>query len=145
MQRLIYTSSARHNLKAPHITDILTTSRENNRKAGVTGLLIYHEGTFLQVLEGDKAVLDALYARIRRDWRHSDCKMLLNECVTGRAFAGWSMLYRLGEDMDARHVRQLRDIRSAVESCETGDFASHPMLSVFLRAFLSNLRMHDAA
>lgn len=145
MKRIIYISSARHNLKPPHINDILASSRENNRKAGITGLLVLHEGIFLQVLEGPEDPVSETYARISRDWRHTDCRILFDEPVVERAFAEWSMAYRLGDDLQKRQIRQLNDIQSVVKSCRTGQFSDHPSLNVFLRAFLSSFRLLDAA
>ncbi|MEQ9315700.1 MAG: BLUF domain-containing protein [Henriciella sp.] len=145
MKRIIYISSARHNLKPPHINDILAASRENNRRDQITGLLVYHEGVFLQVLEGATDQVQQVYARIARDWRHTDCRVLFDEPIVERAFAEWSMAYRLGAELEARQVRQLNDIQSVVKSCKTGQYADHPSLNVFLRAFLSSFRLLDAA
>lgn len=145
MKRIIYTSSARHNLKPAHITDILAASRDNNRAHQVTGLLVYHEGVFLQVLEGPTDKVEQVYAKIARDWRHTNCRVLFDEPIVERAFAEWIMAYRLGAELEARQIRQLNDIQSVVKSCKTGQYGDHPALSVFLRAFLSSFRLLDAA
>ena len=145
MQRLIYTSSARYNLKPSHINDILGHARANNRNVGITGLLVFHEGVFLQVLEGEHSTLTQLYARIRRDWRHTDCKALLAEPVAARMFPDWTMAYRPGEALEAMQTRLLGDIMSVVGSCKSGEFEDQPMLNVYLRAFLASVRIRDAA
>lgn len=69
MQRLIYTSIARRQMSQRDIDRILMTSRLYNEISGITGLLVYHEKRFLQVLEGPIVELDKVYDRIRRDYR----------------------------------------------------------------------------
>lgn len=145
MKRLIYVSTARHTLKTSHIDDILSASRDNNRKAGITGLLVFHDGVFFQVLEGEAADVSAVFEKISRDWRHSGCRVLFDEPVVSRAFGDWSMAFRLGADLQGAQVRQLQDIRDVISKSRDGDFASSPALDVFLRAFLANFRMLDAA
>ena len=100
---------------------------------------------FLQVLEGEHSTLTQLYARIRRDWRHTDCKALLAEPVAARMFPDWTMAYRPGEALEAMQTRLLGDIMSVVGSCKSGEFEDHPMLNVYLRAFVTSVRMRDAA
>ncbi|MGB3626193.1 MAG: BLUF domain-containing protein [Henriciella sp.] len=145
MKRIIYLSSARHNLKPPHIKDILTVSRENNRKADMTGLLVFHDSVFLQVLEGPDEAVSETYARIERDWRHTDCRVLFDEPVVERAFAEWAMAYKIADDLEARQIRQLNDIQTVARTCKAGEYADHPSLDVFLRAFLASFRLLNAA
>ncbi len=145
MKRLIYISTARHALKTSHIDDILATSRENNRKLCITGLLVFHDGIFFQVLEGDAAKVSSLYNGINRDWRHTGCRVLFDEPVVSRAFGDWSMAFRLGAELQGTQVRQLQDIRQVAAESRDGNFAGNPALDVFLRAFLANFRMLDAA
>jgi hypothetical protein len=76
---LAYESQASVPLTAPDLLDLLGQSRENNAQSGVTGILLYRHGTFLQVLEGPHAAVDALYATIARDPRHRDVSTVLVE------------------------------------------------------------------
>ena len=90
MQRIAYFSSAATDGPA-ELSAILESSRRNNAALGVTGLLCHHDGSFLQFLEGDAGVLEALYGRIRRDRRHKDLVRILDEQAATRAFGDWSM------------------------------------------------------
>ena len=58
---------------------------------GASGLLVYHGGAFLQVLEGLEAALNSLYAIIDDDPRHMNCRLLLRTEISEREFGEWSM------------------------------------------------------
>ena len=70
---------------------ILKKSKANNPKAGITGVLCLSEGIFMQVLEGGRNAVSALYNRIANDARHSEVALLNYEEIAERHFAGWSM------------------------------------------------------
>ena len=70
---------------------VLRQSQANNPKCGVTGLLCFSGSVFLQVLEGGRDRVNALYRRICADARHTDVVLLVYEEVNERRFGGWSM------------------------------------------------------
>lgn len=76
------------------IIDILNVSRVNNARLGVTGLLIYHEGSIIQILEGEKEVLYTLYNKIIKDTRHKAIIKVLDFSITERNFREWSMGFK---------------------------------------------------
>ena len=91
--RLIYSSEAAPGLAAAELEVMLAESRVRNRAHCITGVLVFVEGAFLQILEGEKdAVLD-LMQRIERDSRHRGIKVFYEEAVEERAFTSWSMAY----------------------------------------------------
>ena len=67
---LVYVSMAQEKMSKEDLLDILAQSREANAKAGITGMLLYKDGNFMQALEGEETAVRALYARICRDPRH---------------------------------------------------------------------------
>ena len=73
------------------IVEILGESQRNNARDGLTGLLLSHDGWFLQVLEGDRGRIAMLMARLARDPRHTDIQVLAEGEAPDRAFADWSM------------------------------------------------------
>lgn len=89
--RLLYASRAKSKPTPKVIEAILESSRKHNPKNGITGLLCHDNATFLQVLEGGRDVVNALYNEIARDPRHEDVTVLHYEEVTERRFAGWTM------------------------------------------------------
>ena len=93
MQRIIYVSTARKQPSRETIMDILAKSRRNNKRDGLTGLLIAGGQRFLQVLEGGSSGLDAAYARISDDPRHFALVQLERTPILARSFPDWQMGY----------------------------------------------------
>jgi hypothetical protein len=89
--RLMYASRAVPAVDQEELLAILKKSKANNPKAGVTGVLCFSEGVFMQVLEGGRGAVNKLYNRIVADARHSDVLLLNYEEIAERRFAGWSM------------------------------------------------------
>lgn len=99
---LVYTSSASQPFRETALEQLLTECRRNNATADVTGMLLYRSGRFIQVLEGVADAVRGLAERIRRDPRHHDMRVLLEERVSQRRFPDWTMGYRaLREGGDA--------------------------------------------
>jgi hypothetical protein len=91
--RLIYSSAAAPGLAAAQLEEMLAESRIRNRAHGITGVLVFVEGAFLQILEGQKAEVLKLMERIELDPRHSGVKVFYEEEVAECAFESWSMAY----------------------------------------------------
>lgn len=77
----------------PHVARILQSSRINNAKIDVGGVLFYGDGHFFQCLEGDKTAVHTLLERLHRDERHTDVKVVSEKPVQVRRFDDWSMKY----------------------------------------------------
>ena len=89
--RLMYASRAAESVNHDELVAILKQSKAYNPAAGVTGVLCFSGGIFLQVLEGGRAPLNALYNRIVQDARHREVTLLSYEEIGERCFAGWAM------------------------------------------------------
>ena len=89
--RLMYASRAAAAVDQEALLAIVRKSKANNPAVGVTGVLCFSEGIFLQVLEGGRSAVNRLYNRIASDPRHSDVELLCYEEIGERRFAGWSM------------------------------------------------------
>ncbi|MDO9404974.1 MAG: BLUF domain-containing protein [Polaromonas sp.] len=88
--RLLYASRAAD--ASPAATEaILAKSRSHNPACGITGILCYGGGIFLQALEGGRSQVSALYGTIQNDERHKDVELLHYEEITERRFGGWTM------------------------------------------------------
>lgn len=94
MFSLTYVSTATVHFTRSQLQDLLIKSRSNNEALGITGLLLFKDGNFMQTLEGDEPAVRALYDKIANDSRHSGSSILLIEHPTGRAFGEWAMAYR---------------------------------------------------
>lgn len=91
MRCIVYLSLETRRMARADILDILRVSRVNNTVREVTGMLMYYDGVFLQVLEGDAERIEALMTVLRHDRRHRDMRVLLDEPIAQRHFAEWSM------------------------------------------------------
>jgi hypothetical protein len=89
--RLMYASRAVDTTAEADLALILQQSKKNNPGVGVTGVLCFSAGIFLQVLEGGRNAVSALYNKIAADPRHKDVVLLRYEEIDERSFGGWSM------------------------------------------------------
>ncbi|MEL6268496.1 MAG: BLUF domain-containing protein [Chloroflexota bacterium] len=136
---LIYGSTATHAMSNQDLTDIMTTSEQNNYLREVTGILLYKGGNFLQVLEGEAEVVDALYATITRDPRHRSVSLIYRRSILEREFGNWSMgFYNLDEPPPV----DLPGYNDFLQQPITADaFEENPSkVQVFLRNFKEMMR-----
>jgi hypothetical protein len=88
--RLLYASRA-IDPSSDAIEAILTQSRQYNPTSGITGILCYGGGIFLQAIEGGRMPVSELYGHIQKDTRHKDVVLLHYEEIAERRFGGWTM------------------------------------------------------
>jgi hypothetical protein len=88
--RLLYASRA-VDAHPETIDSILSQSRQFNPTCGITGILCYGGGIFLQAIEGGRQAVSDLYGHIQKDARHQDVVLLHYEEITERRFGGWTM------------------------------------------------------
>lgn len=93
MYSLIYVSTAVRLLDNNELLEILRTSRKNNIENNVTGLLLYKEGNFLQILEGEEADVKFIFEKIKKDTRHTDIIIIFEEPTETREFDNWQMAF----------------------------------------------------
>src|SRR5215204_5278092 len=102
--QLIYVSTAPTSLSETDVADIVQTSRENNSREGLTGLLVYNGLNFMQALEGPKGALTDRFRAISADPRHNGVVTVVWKELVEREFPDWSMGYeRLNPDEPERH------------------------------------------
>lgn len=98
--RALYVSRAQGPQTGTVTANILATAQAHNRQHGITGVLCQGQGLYVQVLEGDRAGVNRLYAGILRDRRHHDVQLLSFEDITTRRFPDWSMAHVVLPDGD---------------------------------------------
>ena len=91
MHHIVYQSSAVGQPTTAELRFLLKQSRMNNSQLGITGLLLYGAEEFLQVLEGEEAVVQQMYATIQADYRHTHITTLSDGPIKARVFSDWSM------------------------------------------------------
>ncbi|MDT3405204.1 BLUF domain-containing protein [Mucilaginibacter terrae] len=94
MKYLVYISTASHLLNEDELLEILQTSRKNNEENNLTGMLLYGEGVFIQVLEGEEDALAKTYHSIERDDRHRSILKMTEGTITERNFPDWRMGFK---------------------------------------------------
>ena len=90
---LVYSSSATEDFSQAELSALLDQAQQKNTQCGITGMLIYYQREFMQVLEGDKAVVLTLYKSICHDGRNRQNYLMWEEPITQRQFGSWSMAY----------------------------------------------------
>jgi hypothetical protein len=102
--QLIYVSSATHPLSDGELEKILESSVRHNTTSNITGMMLYSEGNFLQVLEGSEATVEETYRRICQDPRHTNFFLISKEEIPQREFSAWQMGFRRLSKLDAENT-----------------------------------------
>lgn len=93
--QLCYASTTTGEMHRDDLLDLLAYARKRNAADGVTGLLLFQDGHFLQVLEGDPGPVRAAFKRICDDQRHTKIVVLFQELVSERQYPDWSMGFQV--------------------------------------------------
>lgn len=93
LESLVYVSSAVRLLSPAEIEYLLKRARERNQEHGITGLLLYIGGNFMQYIEGPADHLDTVYQIIVDDPQHTGIILISREPIAQRQFGDWSMAY----------------------------------------------------
>lgn len=91
--RIVYVSEATGSVGfgLMPLIDIIGVSEQNNRRDHLTGVLMRHDGRFLQILEGARADLNRVMARVSKDRRHDNLRILSDQPILERLFPAWAM------------------------------------------------------
>jgi hypothetical protein len=117
----VYVSRSSYPFTDDDLANLLLTSRANNARLGITGMLLHREGRFIQVLEGpDEAVRERL-AVIARDPRHTAVHTIVDERVEKRLFPAWTMGYRAVTDDLATVIPGYADVFGDGSRADAGD------------------------
>lgn len=106
---LVYISQAAEDISYTDILDILEVSRRNNTADGVTGLLIFRDGFFLQLLEGTENNVKKVLSKILMDDRNFSVRVLTETQSDDRLFKEWSMAFYDG-DISSNATKDLVDL-----------------------------------
>lgn len=104
MYELLYTSIANQPISEQDLLDILNEARERNSRQHITGMLLFNQFEFVQLLEGEEADVKDVMAAIEKDQRHASVKIFYEGPIQERAFQGWSMAFQL---LDASRMAEL--------------------------------------
>ncbi len=133
MYHLVYISYASRALREADLLDILNTSRINNKKAGITGMLVYLRERFIQVLEGDYEAVNRIYKDIKDDTRHHKVTTVLEGNTEHRIFKDWSMGFKKLDGQQFEELSGYRDPEDFFNSTHVTD--ESPAVMIFLSLF----------
>jgi hypothetical protein len=128
MRHIIYSSKATQEPVGLELIVLVLQSRRNNERDGITGALVYGGGLFMQVIEGKKEAVTALYERICTDPRHQAIHKLVDKPMQERAFATWVMAF---QKLSPEQVLELEGYSSPArwaQRCLASDFAEALLL-----------------
>jgi hypothetical protein len=124
MFHVVCTSAAVHLLTKAELQAMLQETRETCARRGITGMLLYKDGTFLQVLEGEQEAVLNVVSMIRQDPRHKRPYVLLSETSEQRLFSNWSMAFR---DVSGDSLMSTPGFSDFLNTPFTGDeFSANP-------------------
>lgn len=110
LYQFAYFSISTFPMKEIDLIEILSKSRTNNQLLGVTGILVFMDGCFLQVLEGEKDIVMALAYKIKADKRHKDFIKLHESEIEERDFKDWSMGFETTSISAYKHLAGFSDL-----------------------------------
>ena len=91
LSQLVYVSAASEPMDEEELAELLAQSRERNARNDITGMLLYKDNRFIQLLEGHEEQVQKVYDSIRRDDRHHDLQLLWFRYAQFREFPDWTM------------------------------------------------------
>ena len=110
MYFLIYRSEANNLMNDEALKLLLTQSRERNNTLGITGMLVYYDNKFIQLLEGNEKQVKFVYDSICKDNRHKQVTTLKQGTAKKRLFPGWTMSFRTASNEEINTEPAYKDI-----------------------------------
>lgn len=134
MFQLIYTSSAKKPFEEAELVSLLKASRQKNLELNITGMLLYKDSKFMQLLEGNENEVRRLFSTIKQDSRHEQVVVLFEKLCEHPVFNNWSMGFVNLESDYAKNISGYTPFLST--PLDTKDFANDPTLALqFLYIF----------
>jgi hypothetical protein len=133
MNHLVYISYAEHPFTDLELVELLQKARENNKRQQITGILLYAQQRFIQVLEGEEEEVRDLFERIAGDPRHRKVTVVLEGQHTQRMFSKWSMGFKSLTDFQFRDLSGYTSVEEFLQQQQITD-DSHSVM-IFLQLF----------
>ena len=135
LRQVIYISQATRDLSDQEIRELVAVSAANNRVNQITGALLYLEGSFIQVLEGEADAIASLLDVLGRDERHHDLRVLSDLEIEARQFEDWSMgLIESSKVLRPKVVSEISALPAVTDQAENDDhYAPLPETVMMMR------------
>lgn len=134
MHAVVYVSTEAMHFRDQDLLRLLEQSRSKNLGLDITGLLLYKDGNFMQLLEGPPDAVRSVMVQIKTDPRHKRVQVMMDEEVPRREFSNWSMGFRKLSETTVADVPAYSDFLNVPLTIE--QFGHNPSRSLrFLRVF----------
>lgn len=137
MYYIIYLSAGVKWFSETELKDILAISNINNRRNNITGLLLYSEGNFIQLLEGEENVVHQTFQKLSGDQRHKGIMHIASGLLAERNFPEWAMGFK---SIDAASLATFEGYVNPANKNLTHNNGSHISTNL-LKAFIRTARM----
>jgi hypothetical protein len=129
----IYCSASKKaNFTESDLGQLLDECREKNAKVDITGMLLFRDNTFFQIIEGDRAVIDALFEKLSVDNRHTRITKIIVESIDQRSFGEWTMGYSKITIKELAEIPGLNDFfAKGISYFELGEGRAKTLLGAF--------------
>lgn len=144
MHRFIYTSTAVAPLSAQQLADIAGACHRNNRRAGLSGLLVMHQGKFLHILEGEESRIRKVCERIQHDPRHRNFKVIEMAEIDERAFNRFTVVHEAPQKLPLLGTETVLPLAALMPS-NSKERGSVPSVRKAVRDFLASFSVLCAA
>lgn len=139
MRTITYVSTAKKLFTEDELLTLLEKSRDNNEKFGITGMLLYASGNFIQTIEGPEESIRQLYNNIRNDVSHQNVLTVIDEPLEERNFSGWHMGFAKLSKRDFNKIRGFYGIFS-MPANENNIPAKESVAKSLLASFRKHIR-----
>ncbi len=139
LHRIIYLSSASKDLTNEEVHNLLLLSKINNKKNNIRGLLLFIDGNFIQVLEGDKDTINDLFQKIEKDTRHKNVTKVIEDTIESRQFENWDMGFSVINSKDLKEENDFKNFDFDNIFSKT-DFIAETFISTFLKCNRSMIK-----
>lgn len=124
LYELLYTSASAKGMNSTELISLLEMARTKNSRLGVTGLLLYCNREYMQLIEGEEDTIRSLWNSIRSDKRHLSVRIMYEGAIEKRGFADWSMGFR---DLTGVDMKEFPGYSSYLDNGFTSEIlAEHP-------------------
>jgi len=130
---LVYTSVSTQKMSDDDLKYLLERSRAKNQKSNITGMLLYLDPYFIQVLEGEEETIDQIFNTINGDPRHHKVSIIYRQPLDKRYFSNWSMGFNKINNEDLQNLDGFCDFLQHPHSTLANDL--HPEVETILRKF----------
>ncbi|HEX8021867.1 BLUF domain-containing protein [Mucilaginibacter sp.] len=137
MEYLVFVSTAKKLMSDDELLDLLQSARLKNTENNITGMLLYSDGTFMQVLEGEKEDLRRVYNFIQADLRHRNIIVMATGILNERIFSKWSMSFA---SVNADVLELMEGYLNPAFIKFTNDVDSHPTVTM-IKTFADSNRL----